>query len=299
MFETIFTDQAALRRHRGAPFAGERERYLKHCADLGGGRATLVVKATSRYGSRDISIRVQLKVSIWSACKRSRNCGGPPTGVPRQSDDQSMYVDLGLSSSAGGASRLNRRIAHAVGTWCSPVGARQAIRMAQDVRAVDLVVEQVEPEVWLRLRRDIELPLKRPDLIGCCQAHHQSPILGSFESLPEVRVLPSAGVTQPRQYYDPVQRPQGPSSRRCRRRDLRPERASPNYPAHPSDMPCPLPRSTGTSASVGCFPAPREHSPLFRRVGVHDFTFEACSGFTHVTANRIAQPPMAAFVTRL
>jgi hypothetical protein len=28
-------------------------------------------------------------------------------------------------------------------------------------------------------------------------------------------------------------------------------------------------------------------------------TFEACSGFTHVTARRIAQPPKAAFVTRL
>src|SRR5437879_2339846 len=28
-------------------------------------------------------------------------------------------------------------------------------------------------------------------------------------------------------------------------------------------------------------------------------TFEACSGFTHVTARRIAQPPKATFVTRL
>jgi hypothetical protein len=27
--------------------------------------------------------------------------------------------------------------------------------------------------------------------------------------------------------------------------------------------------------------------------------FEACSGFTHVTARRIAQPPKATFVTRL
>src|SRR5215211_6740645 len=37
----------------------------------------------------------------------------------------------------------------------------------------------------------------------------------------------------------------------------------------------------------------------YRRVGVRDFTFEACSGFTRVTARRIAQPPRAAFVTRL
>jgi hypothetical protein len=40
-------------------------------------------------------------------------------------------------------------------------------------------------------------------------------------------------------------------------------------------------------------------SPLFRRVGIHAFTFEACSDFTRVTARWIAQPPKAAFVTRL
>ena len=46
-------------------------------------------------------------------------------------------------------------------------------------------------------------------------------------------------------------------------------------------------------------PRPTRPSPLFRRVGVHTFTFEACSGFTHITVCRIAQPPKAAFVTRL
>src|SRR5690242_17662713 len=40
-------------------------------------------------------------------------------------------------------------------------------------------------------------------------------------------------------------------------------------------------------------------SPNGRRVGIRTSTFEACSGFTHVTARRIAQPPKAAFVTRL
>ena len=103
--------------------------------------------------------------------------------------------------------RLDRREAHAINAWCALVGAHQVIRMAQNVRAVDLVVEQVEPEVRLRLRLEIELPLKRPDLIRCCQAHRQSPILGSFESAPEVRVLPSAGVTQPQQYRRPCPTP--------------------------------------------------------------------------------------------
>ena len=32
-------------------------------------------------------------------------------------------------------------------------------------------------------------------------------------------------------------------------------------------------------------------SPNGRRVGIRIVTFEACSGFTHVTARRIAQPP--------
>jgi len=40
-------------------------------------------------------------------------------------------------------------------------------------------------------------------------------------------------------------------------------------------------------------------SPFFGRVGVHDFPFEACSGFTHVTARRFAPPPKATFVAGL
>ena len=40
-------------------------------------------------------------------------------------------------------------------------------------------------------------------------------------------------------------------------------------------------------------------SPNGRRVGIRIVTFEACSGFTRVTARRIAQSPKATFVTRL
>jgi hypothetical protein len=38
---------------------------------------------------------------------------------------------------------------------------------------------------------------------------------------------------------------------------------------------------------------------MFWRVGIRIFTFEACSDFIHITARWIAQPPKAAFVTRL
>ena len=40
-------------------------------------------------------------------------------------------------------------------------------------------------------------------------------------------------------------------------------------------------------------------SPYGRQVGFRIVTFEAFSGFTHVTAHRIARPPKATFVTRL
>src|SRR5215831_13815165 len=43
----------------------------------------------------------------------------------------------------------------------------------------------------------------------------------------------------------------------------------------------------------------REIASWARRVGIRIVTFEACSGFTRVTARRIAQPPKATFVTRL
>src|SRR5215471_6600445 len=100
---------------------------------------------------------------------------------------------------------------HPVNTWCAIVRAHQVIRVSQDVLAIDLVVEQVEAEVRLRLRLEIQLPLKVPDLIGCLQAHRQSPILLSVQSTPEVRALSSAGVTRPLRSYDPVRLPCRPA----------------------------------------------------------------------------------------
>jgi len=72
----------------------------------------------------------------------------------------------------------------------------------------------------------------------------------------------------------------------------------PRFTDHLPGVPCPLPRRIEwvhiSIASPFVLP-----SPLCRRVGIRDFTFEACSGFTHVTARRVARPPTAAFVTRL
>jgi integrase/recombinase XerD len=45
MFERLFSSESACRRHRDAPFADERERYLRHCSEQGATRATLHMKA--------------------------------------------------------------------------------------------------------------------------------------------------------------------------------------------------------------------------------------------------------------
>jgi hypothetical protein len=58
-----------------------------------------------------------------------------------------------------------------------------------------------------------------------------------------------------------------------------------------------FPRIAWVRASIA---SPRvQPSPNGRRVGIRIVTFEACSGFTRVTARRIAQSPKATFVTRL
>src|SRR6202795_4231968 len=81
-------------------------------------------------------------------------------------------------------------------------------------------------------------------------------------------------------------------------RSPRPCRVSPDYPNHLSDVPCPLPRRIERVHMSIAYPL-IQPSPNGRRGGIRIVTFEAFSGFPHVTARRIAQPPKAAFVARL
>ena len=150
-----------------------------------------------------------------------------------------------------------------------------------------------------RLRLDVELPPKAPDLLRCRQDHRQSPLLAIIKSAPEVRALCSAGITRPHSSYGPVRRPRRPSPKvTLRARPSSPpglprllvslfQRAVPITPADQNGCTCRL------------LPRPARPSPDHRRVGIRDFTFEACSGFTRITARWIAQPPKAAFVTGL
>ena len=77
-----------------------------------------------------------------------------------------------------------------------------------------------------------------------------------------------------------------------------PSTGLPRLPEPPFRRAVPATPADRTGARVDCFPA-HTAFPKWQEVGIRIVTFEACSGFTHVTARRIAQPPNAAFVTRL
>ena len=55
-------------------------------------------------------------------------------------------------------------------------------------------------------------------------------------------------------------------------------------------MPCSLPRRIGP-VHVSVASRTAQPSPFLRRVGIRNFTFEACSSFTRVTACKVARPP--------
>jgi hypothetical protein len=116
---------------------------------------------------------------------------------------------------------------------------------------------------------------------------------------PKVRALSSTGITRLQRYYDPLRVPAGPLSlpralEFASTRSGVPPLAPTTFPACRAPYPGgPKPVPTSVASR------PVRPSPLFRRVGVHDFTFEACSSFTRVTACRVAQPPEVALVTRL
>src|SRR5215217_4599309 len=149
----------------------------------------------------------------------------------------------------------------------------------------------------VRLRLTLQLSLKGPDPIGVCRLIANHLHLTIFESAPEVRALCSAGVARPRRSYDPVRLPPWPSPV-ATLRPLPSRMTGPDYPNHLPDVPCPLPRRI-ERVRVSITSPLMQPSPNGRRVGIRIVTFEACSGFTHVTARRIAQPPKATFVTRL
>ena len=117
--------------------------------------------------------------------------------------------------------------------------------------------------------------------------------------MPKVRALCSTGITQLRRSYDSVRLPPRPLPSATLRTLPSPMTGLPRLPEPPFRRAVPTTPADRAGARVDCFPRSLELSPNGRRVGIRIVTFEACSGFTHVTARRIAQPPKATFVTRL
>src|SRR5206468_9584768 len=113
-------------------------------------------------------------------------------------------------------------------------------------------------------------------------------ILTRFVSAPEVRVLPSTGVTRLQQYYDPVRLPLRPPPFATSRPLPSPKRASPvacitfppcraHYPGGPDGcarrlLPhlCGLPRIAGGSASASSLSRPAQALPTLRPAGLLD-----------------------------
>ena len=127
--------------------------------------------------------------------------------------------------------------------------------------------------------------------MGLKQAFANVPLRSFFDSVPEVRALCSAGITRLQRSYGPVRLPvpaaipsDGVGTK------LHRHWVSLSNAICLPNMPCSLPRWTEpvlvSVASRLVLP-----SPFPRRVGVHDFAFEACSSFTRVTACRVARPP--------
>ena len=134
--------------------------------------------------------------------------------------------------------------------------------------------------------------------LGVCRPKANHPSISVVTSAPEVRALSSAGATRLHRSYGPVRLPLTSPSKTASRPLPSCQTGLPRLPASPFRRAVPLPRRIEwvrlSIASPSVLP-----SPFCRRVGFRISTFGACSGFTHVTARRIAQPPKAAFVTRL
>jgi hypothetical protein len=96
------------------------------------------------------------------------------------------------------ARRLDLLERHPIHTRSAVVVTSERVGVGENVLAPDLVVELIETELRLRLRLDIELPLQRRIFSGFIRLIANIPLLDCFESVPEMRVLPSTGITRSR-----------------------------------------------------------------------------------------------------
>ncbi|HVI67816.1 MAG TPA: tyrosine-type recombinase/integrase [Bradyrhizobium sp.] len=84
MFEQLFSSESACRRHRDAPLADERQRYLQHCAEQGATHGTLRMKAKellwlARHLGSDASVGVDMEDLQGIVRRRQSACRGTTT----------------------------------------------------------------------------------------------------------------------------------------------------------------------------------------------------------------------------
>src|ERR1700680_994092 len=79
-------------------------------------------------------------------------------------------------------------------------------------------------------------------IVGVCRLIANHLHLAFFESIPEVRVLPSTGITRLQRSYYPVRLPPMPPPEATLRPLPSHQTGLPRLPNHLSNVPCPLPR---------------------------------------------------------
>src|SRR6202163_4559469 len=128
-------------------------------------------------------------------------------------------------------------------------------------------------------------------IVGVCRLIANHLHLAFFESIPEVRVLPSTGFPRLQRSYAPLGLPPVPPPEATLRPLPSHQTGLPRLPEPPFRRAVPTTPADRAGCSCRLLPRITQPSPNGRRVGIRIVTFEACSGFTHVTARRIAQPP--------
>ena len=156
---------------------------------------------------------------------------------------------------------------------------------------VDVSVVQISTPPWRRDTACSERAWSDAVLHRLAPSHQPLP---SSTSIPDVRVLPAAGMTRLQQSYDPVRHPPVPPPVS----DI--ETATPAHDGPPQMTriafpTCRAPYPSGSRRVPLWMASPLTRpSPSLRRVGIRNFTFETGSGFPHVTARWMAQLPKAA-----
>src|SRR5262245_54870332 len=167
------------------------------------------------------------------------------------------------------------------------VDATTPIGVLQHIRAIHLVVQQVEAVHGRALRFGMQRLLQLPNLRWRLQAHANLPAVATADVDLEPGSLPSTGITRLRRYYGPL--------RLLRQPDL--SLAGVRLVTHPltevSRVASVLPVQTchrhypgGMVAGIKLLPGqrPRRPSPTDSWVGSRVKSFEACSAFTRVMA---------------